>query len=309
MNGTGSYPIVHAQIEPTTQCNFRCPKCTNRDVPAGRRGHLTPDNLKLMLDRMPFVRDVSFCGLGETFMNPRIMSLFEETRSRGIVQRVTTNASLLHEFDADEILRLMEKIHVSFDAATAETFERVRRGASFERVVENVKNLARVKRENARPTIISMNCVVTRDNVHEMEAVPALAKDLGFDRVSFVSAVQLVGVGGKNSRIENLRLNDPGAERDLARALERLCAENGLGFSFADSRPRLPGCWWPRGGVYVTFDGWFTPCCLRMDPTEYTLGNILEKPFEELYNGGAWRAFRESFSTGNYAQTCINCPG
>ena len=303
------YPIIHAQIEPTTYCNFQCPKCLNIDLKSKRRGHLSLDTLKIILNRMPFVKDVSFCGLGETFMNPEIMGLFQEVGERGMVQRVTTNASIIHKFPLKDILRMMEKIHISFDAATPETFEKVRPGANFSQIVQNIKELVRVKREYGYFAIISLNCVITRDNLHELRAIPKLARELGFDQISFVSAVQLVGVGEKNRRIESARLNDSSTEERLKRELEQLCCENNLGFSFADSRSRLPNCWWPERGVYITYDGYLTPCCLRMNPDEYNLGNILQKPFNQLWECETYHSFRESFKNGNYVDTCLNCPG
>jgi len=304
-----TYPIVHAQIEPTTYCNFQCPKCLNVDLDSRRRGHLGLDDLKMILDRMPFIKDITFCGMGETFMNPEIMLLFQEVSGRGIIQRTTTNASLIHKFPIECIMGTMEKIHISFDAAAPDVFEKLRPGANFQQVVQNIRTLVCTKQKHGYSTIISMNCVITRDGLDELEHIPKLAKELGFDCIAFVCAVQLVGVGRKNERIESMRLDDPSMEECLKRKLRRLCNENNLGFSFADSTSRLPGCWWPQRGIYITHDGYLTPCCLRMNPDEYNFGSILEESFDNLWNSETYRSFRVSFENGNYVEACLNCPG
>lgn len=75
-------------------------------------------------------------------------------------------------------------IKVSFDGATAPTFERLRRGASFERVCANVRGLVdRLRRVRVRRPIVALQMTLMRDNVDELPALIHRARELGADRV------------------------------------------------------------------------------------------------------------------------------
>jgi len=53
----------------------------------------------------------------------------------------------------------------------------------------------------------------------------------------------------------------------------------------------------PRGDVF--------PCCVAAD--ELLMGNILEQPFEEVWNGERYRRFRRRMNTREYPEACRTC--
>ena len=143
----------HAHIEPTTYCNIKCENCINDAVPAERRGHLSINTLKDILKMMPFIRDISLLGLGEPLMNPEIVDMLGLIKSKGIVCRIATNGILLDKIDMERLLTSLDQCIISFDAATKEKFEEVRKGADFDRIVRNIKGFVEIRNKNKIPTL------------------------------------------------------------------------------------------------------------------------------------------------------------
>jgi radical SAM protein with 4Fe4S-binding SPASM domain len=55
----------------------------------------------------------------------------------------------------------------------------------------------------------------------------------------------------------------------------------------------------------VTPDGAVYPCC--RGPDELRMGNVLEQPFEQIWNGPAYQEFRRRMLAGDYPKVCRDC--
>ena len=81
------------------------------------------------------------------------------------------------------------------------------------------------------------------------------------------------------------------------------------------TRPRLhppgtPGperCDWPWRGAYVSFDGLAMPCCMVATPDRANLGNMVQIGVEPIWNGPAYRDFREALSSDTPPEVCRSC--
>lgn len=294
----------HAHIEPTTYCNIKCENCINDTVQAERRGHLSINTLKDILKMMPFIRDISLLGLGEPLMNPEILDMLGLIKSKGIACRIATNGILLDKIDIMKLLNSIDQCIISFDAATKEKFEEVRKGSDFDRIIKNIKDIVNIKNKNKIPTEISFHTVITKNNLEEVLSIPEVAAKLGIDRLRFVMAVQYTPkIPNPKSQISNQEI-----ERELMKTLNDRCKRYNLGFSFTTSEKKFQTCWWPNGGIYVTYDGFITPCCLRMDPIVYNFGNIFKNSVDEIFSGEKYQGFRMSFKEGRVPDICSTCP-
>ncbi|MBI3582467.1 MAG: SPASM domain-containing protein [Nitrospinae bacterium] len=310
----------HAHIEPTTYCNIRCENCINDTVTVERRGHLSISTLKDILKMMPFIRDISLLGLGEPLMNPEILDMLEFIKSKGIVCRIATNGMLLDKIDIMKLLTSIVQCIISFDAATKSKFEELRNGSDFDRIVKNIKGLVEIRNKNKIPIEISIHTVITKRNLKEVTDIPEIASELGVDKVRFVMAVQYTkgargkGQGAGNNNLQapipdtSLLIHNLEIERELMKTLDDRCKRYNLGFSFTTSEKKFQACWWPNGGIYITYDGFVTPCCLRMDPLIYNFGNIFKDSIDVIFNGEKYQGFREGFREGRVPDVCANCP-
>jgi MoaA/NifB/PqqE/SkfB family radical SAM enzyme len=76
-------------------------------------------------------------------------------------------------------------VNFSVDAATAETYKKIRR-VDFHKVIANIRKLSELKKEmsSGRPRI-EMNMTLMRSNFEEANQFVSLAKDLGAESVHF----------------------------------------------------------------------------------------------------------------------------
>jgi radical SAM protein with 4Fe4S-binding SPASM domain len=142
-----------------------------------------------------------------------------------------------------------------------------------------------------------------------------IAREYGISKLRFIMAMDTVGtdfadekLNSKMTEIRGLQIDDYEIEDKLHSELGLKCEEAGIEWSFQGSAPLAPECWWPRRGVFVTYEGYITPCCIRMDPSLISFGNIYEQPFKEIWNSEGYSCFRKRFEEGSVPGICRRCP-
>ena len=172
-------------LEPTNACNLDCKTCVRHswDEPEGFMEWSTfatvVDGLAQATSGGP--GNVAFMGLGEPLLHPRFLDMVRAVKERGLRAEVTTNALLLDEGMAAGLLEAgLDQLVVSIDGASAESFGRVRSGASLEKVVGNVSLLHDRRGYSYGPsTRIGIEFVAMRSNVDELPGLNRLAAQLG----------------------------------------------------------------------------------------------------------------------------------
>lgn len=174
---------LQVNVELTGVCNIEppCLFCSGKNF-----GHHYPpldpaalERHSRFLDRCEHVNEDSF---GEPLSHPALVELARRCTARGQVFSFVTNGLLLTRAKADQLAACGEMlgIHVSFNAATEETFRKLT-GKSFSRVVENVAYYGKTYRERNggdSPNLI-LTFIVMKINRHEVPDFLRLARGLG----------------------------------------------------------------------------------------------------------------------------------
>src|SRR5919108_3646250 len=134
---------TYVQIEPVGQCNLRCQMCSiqfRKDGPPyGPPAFMEFETFIYIIDQFVDLQELHLQGLGEPMMHPRFFDMVKYAAKKGI--RVTTNSNLtlLNARRAELCVTSgLDWLHVSIDGATAQTYERIRVRAHFERVMRNL---------------------------------------------------------------------------------------------------------------------------------------------------------------------------
>lgn len=81
-------------------------------------------------------------GIGEPFLHKDFIQMVEYASSRDIWTRSTTNATILHQKN-ENYKKIIDagigELQISVDGTTKESYELIRKGAHFERMIENCK--------------------------------------------------------------------------------------------------------------------------------------------------------------------------
>jgi radical SAM protein with 4Fe4S-binding SPASM domain len=317
------------QIEPVGQCNLRCTMCAVQyrgDGLPGRPAFIDYETFVRLLDQLPNVRELQLQGLGEPLMHPRFFDMVSLATARGIRVSTNTNLTLLNASRAEKCVTSgLDEIHVSIDGATAQTYERIRVRARFERVLRNLDHLMLARRRFASATpSVRWVVVVMRENLHELADVVRLAHRHGVDRIF----VQHLSHGFEEPqlpqryqplrelvRAQSLLGEEPETVERCFAAAQQTANELGVELRLPSIRPfehpvearGSERCSWPWRGAYVTWDGRALPCCMVSTPDRVELGNMAESGVEAVWNGAPFQAFRAQLSDADPPDVCRSC--
>lgn len=168
---------THLEVDFSSRCNYRCPMCHQSKFDMGRFA-LDRAQLDTLIDSLPYVDTVMIAGLGEPLLYPGLPHFLPWLRRYRCHVHLFTNGELIHR--RLDCLRDLDRISVSLDGATPATFEALRRGGHFGRVVANIRAL----RAAAPRTELVTSTVVSRRNVGEVGAIVALAASLKMQAVN-----------------------------------------------------------------------------------------------------------------------------
>ena len=180
-----SYP-THLDVVLTKACNLNCVFCISGETVEDARW-LPFDLYERIAGKLfPYARTLMFCSGGEPLLYTRIREALRIARCHGLRTGMVSNGMLL----TDEVGRWLVAdgslavYMVSLDGARKETVERIRRGASFDRIIDNVANLTRIKRD-ARSVFprLSLRFAAMRSNIEELPEIFDLCKAVGIKKV------------------------------------------------------------------------------------------------------------------------------
>jgi radical SAM protein with 4Fe4S-binding SPASM domain len=297
----GNYPLAEGlpfsiSIEPTTSCNLRCPEC-----PSGLRSFTRPTGMlsvalfKKTIDKLAHhVNYLTFYFQGEPYLHNNFLEMVAYASAKNIYTATSTNAHYLKESTAEETVKSgLKKLIISIDGTSQDTYQSYRVGGSLEKVIEGTKAIVNAKRKlkSATPYVV-FQFLVVKPNEHQIPEVYTLAKKLGVDEVKLKSAQIYDFENGsplipKQEKYSRYRLEEDG----------RYQIKN----KFENN------CWKMWHSCVITWDGKVLPCCFDKD-AQYSMGNLQEQSFEEIWFGEKYQQFRNTlFNSRKEIEICKNC--
>lgn len=286
-------------IEPTNECNLRCPLCPTGAGTLGRaKGQMSFDLYQGILDELDgALSRVLLYNYGEPFLHPRLLEMIALAHGAEVYTRVSTNGlGLARAQAAEELIACgLDYLRVSVDGATQETYGAYRVGGRLDRILEGVRLLQARKRElGRRKPVVELQLIAMRHNEHEIPAMRRIAHELGA-----LLRIKPVGLGDLNR--EPARRAWLPAQESLRRYEER----QGRFELVRDGR--LAVCDHPWQRLVINWDGQVAPCCYDQHGA-YELGNAAAG-IAAVWNGERMRAFRRASRSPEPPVICRSCSG
>lgn len=288
---------ISISFEPTTSCNLRCPEC-----PSGLRQFSRPTGMLndgFFRKTMEQLRDdllyIIFYFQGEPYLNPDFLDMVEYASDQGIYSATSTNAHYLNDENAERTVRSgLDRMIISIDGTTQETYTNYRIGGDLNKVIDGTKNLIRWKKElGSKTPHIIFQFLVVRPNEHQINEVKRMGEEIGVDEVRLKTAQiydyendpnQLIPSNSKYSRYKKTK--DGHTEID---------------------NPLLNHCWKLWHSCVLTWDGLVVPCCFDKDAT-HQLGDLKNEPFKDVWHGKKYDRFRSAIlRSRSEIDICKNC--
>jgi radical SAM protein with 4Fe4S-binding SPASM domain len=242
----------------------------------------------------PTLNYLTFYFQGEPYLHPEFLEMVRYASRKGIYTATSTNAHFLKDDLAQATVKSgLDRLIISIDGTSQDTYQSYRVGGSLEKVVEGAQNIIhwRKKLQLKTPHVV-FQFLVVKPNEHQIPEVHELAKSIGADQVVL-----------KTAQIYDYKNGSPliPDQNKYSRYKKNFDG------SYAIKNALLDECWKMWHSCVITWDGKVVPCCFDKD-AHYTLGDLTKKSFSEIWEGEKYNQFRASlFQSRSEIEMCKNC--
>lgn len=304
------------EVEVTTKCDKKCIICEHTYW-SEKSMDLSFDDFKRIVDQFPKLIWFNPTGEGSAFLNKDFPKMLRYLKSKSIFIFMNDHFEMLNQDLIREIMETgVDRIEVSMDGATKETYEKIKSGCDFNKVIDNLRTLFRLKREMNWPIPeICFHYIITTLNVHEMPQFVELIHSLGDGNSlgpgSYINFSGLL----KFEEIMDLVAEVP---TEIMKTVEKKAKELNIGVMWTHhshiEKPSITKCVaWSE--PYVMMGGYIVSCCgvlmsnRRPFLREHCFGNLLQKSFKDIWCSESYRKFREMVPKpeGEIPTLCKGC--
>lgn len=264
-------------IDSTNRCNLNCIMCPRQEM---RRplGDMDLELFKKIIDEgSHFLEFVWLQDYGEPLLHKDISKMISYSRKKRIPCAISTNAVLLNKDISEEILGAgLSYILFAFDGATKKTYEEIRKGSNYEKVVKNIKDFLRIKERMKSRIFVAMQCIYMKETEEEIEAFRRMWRLPGVDAFRIRQLTYSADRYGPQSKFKNPITDSP--------------------------------CYWLWRHPQIKWDGILVPCCQDVNAI-CNLGNLKDSSLMELWNGQAMQDLRRAHLEGRRKELplCRDC--
>jgi MoaA/NifB/PqqE/SkfB family radical SAM enzyme len=301
------------EVEVTTRCHLRCIICehTYWDEPAK---DMSFDEFKRIVDQFPKLKWIGLSGIGSSFLNKDFLKMLQYLKSKNVFIEFFDTFDLINREISQELVRIgIDKIWMSIDAATKETYEKIRVGTNFDKVIGNLKTLIEVKKQYKTPIPeIWFHYIINKYNVLEMPKFVDLVQLLiGESKTNYATLIFFTSLL-YFAEIEDLRSMIPEEIKNLV--LEKTKNYNlylNWNENVVSSKPITDCTKWTEPFVLVT--GHIQPCCAINEANDRefqkanSFANLLVEDFRDIWYSERLKKFKKNIHRRIRPRICKNC--
>ena len=280
---------THLQIEPTNICNLRCELCPISGGMERPAGFMDPLLYRRLLDEVgDYVFLILFWDWGEPFMHPSAFDMIALAHERGIRIVSSTNGHFFADpRRADEAIRCgLDTLIFAVDGISQETYEKYRHKGDLSTALQGIRTIVGRKRalRSATP-LINFRFIVMRNNEHEVEKLPAFARELGVDALT----LKTLNPYSNNTYGENS--DAPDRPNGSFLPLNPLYRRFVSGKDGERIRLKQNACRNLYNSATVHWNGTVCPCTYDYDE-RFAMGDLNSSTFRAIWNGSKYRGLR-----------------
>jgi MoaA/NifB/PqqE/SkfB family radical SAM enzyme len=303
------------EIEVTTACNLKCVICEHTYWKE-KAQNMTYGQFLQIMKQFPTLHWVCMTGIGSSFLNKDYMKMLEYLKK--VKKSYVEFFDSFYMFDEELSYKCVElgidKIWVSIDSPKKETYEKIRVGASFDKVVYNIKKLIEAKKRLKSPIPeLWFHFIINKYNVKEL-----------FDFVDFVSEFDKMERGLSKSVLyfTNLLKFDEVNEifvtidNNKVKEIENYCRKRKVLYVFNQNiicnKPMSYCTKWTQPFILVT--GHIQPCCAineanaRQYQIKHSFMNVFEDDFRKFWKSDKMKMFLKNLKSNKMNEICRYCP-
>ena len=183
--------IKHLRLAIDDSCNLRCPSCRkglifHKEGSAYNLGIRLADKINDWLHDISHPVQVHLGSDGDPFASHVYRHFMEQTPKKDIIKySILTNGLMFKEFHSTVpyVINNLQELGVSIDGASKETYEKLRLGGKWEKIMEGLECMAELKEKHNFK--LKLHFVVQEENFREVRHMIDLAEQVNADGVYF----------------------------------------------------------------------------------------------------------------------------
>ncbi len=263
-----------------TFCNHKCHFCSNSDERTIKYQTSVDEFKQVMSNVLKYVEceELGLSAKGEVLVNNDFTKIVRSSKEDFNIPYIyiSSNGALLNNEKAIEIIEAgMDSIKFSINAVTRESYKEVHKVDDFDKVIQNYKNLLRLKREKYPNLKVFLSSVI---DMSKEDLEKEFRNILGDEEYELIDGVSLYSLTFTPK------------------------------FEVKSNEKVTKKCSIPFNELYINSDGTLGLCCKDYFD-EINFGSLLEHDFMELYNSQAFTQVREMHKTSEFpdGHLCKNC--
>ena len=278
------FPIT-VTLEMINKCNLKCIMCYT-DHHKKTKATLSLEDLDKFLNECKnFKTPAIIIGLAsEILMYKGIKEVVTKiTKANFLDVMFSTNATLLNEEMSKFLIESeITRVLISLDAATKETYKKIRSKDELEKVEYNIMKLVELKKKyNTNLPIIRLSYAVQKENINEIK----IFKNKWENIVDYIDIQELINF-------------------DPVKDIENWDTEKN--FEVGNEVVEKTECSYPFNSLHLYADGEIRPCC-NFYGLGLPLGNIKDITLKDAWHGERINKIREGLLTKKPNRVCKEC--
>lgn len=309
MKTTKVFHPTNAMIELGNVCNLHCVMCP-REYQYGKdmdKGFMPVDKAKSIIDELiPYLDSIGLTGLGETLLYPDLLEVVQYIKHRkpSVVITISTNAHFKGYWDKMEpLLPYLDNIQFSVDGI-GQVYEQIRPNTHFSEISANIEKTI----HNAPHIQYMLNFVISKLNYTDMPNILSFAHEKGIHYVNF-NCMSVASMPDRTRDYYDFFVSDE--YKDVCNIVRK------KGNEYADME--VTGMEYPQNGEfrdcifpwqypYITWNGYYVPCCGKPFPKLLNFGNVFtDGGVMKVLNSKKAQSFRRMWQANKAPQFCHNC--
>ena len=256
-------------IEMTNSCNLQCYMCPTGTKNMKRiKGFMTQDVMDAIADNL---QDSSIAGIrfilwGEPTLHPQFLEFAKRIKDMGKLVHFNTNGIMLTEEMIHRLVDMeLDSIKFSFQGVDRKSYEEMRFGSDWNRLIDNIKMMNRIRGEREKP-YIQISTTITDESKEQVQ--------------QFINEMQPlcehVSVG--QTILNHLDVDRMNISEERKREFIKLREKQSLIEKHFEICPEI------YNKLSILWNGDVTMCCNDFEGQDMVLGNIQDHSIQELWN-------------------------
>ena len=263
-----------------TYCNHQCTFCSNSDDRTVKNQISLEEFKKVMSNVSKYVEmdELGLSAKGEVLINKEFTDIVKSCKKDFNIKYVyiSSNGALMDDKKAVEVIEAgLDSIKFSINAIDRVSYEEVHKVDDFDKVVENFKNLLRLKRSKYPNLKLFLSSVIDMDK----STLENKFKNIFGDDYNYIDGISLYAIT-YTSKFENIK-------KDMKVTKK---------------------CPLPFEELYINSNGTLGLCCKDYFD-EINFGSLLENDFMDIYNSDEFIKIRQMHKVSVFPDNhlCKNC--